>query len=1044
MNNELNLRIVRAVGKQPLLYDRNDENYRKRLPTENCWDLVAAETGDSVEKCKRRWRQLRNDYARWLSNDIQRRQSGKRRLPFLFANDLKFLLPHMDVNDEILEDTDDSKSESTSGGRENEMNNSSDLSSPGSVIEAAAPIKEGSKSSPKSVEGEKLAKKGGNKEEDKEEQAIEKSAGNRNKKVNGELIEAVNNKDTSDEEELDELRMEASPILTSGTSPENSTSANKSPQTEEFFIKQSDSDNLLIISKKPSTSVASTSDYLGDTTMTEDSADETMSLPRGTRRRVGRPRNDGIKQLPIQKATGDQRLTRLQRRKSILAGAEHMLRSSTSPVKMTTVPRSLVNQSKTQNDQAPKSIETTTPGSTPTSTPTSVTSSQSAQSEKVSVKSSTTSSLNNSIEGIYPRRPHFGGVPKIKAPPSLSSTSSESSLIFPRRDIVTKKAVLSLTPKSATITTTTATATSSGGGITAKRSTAGPVYTQSQLKSNVSTSSLSDVPSPQPVRLPSVVISSTPTSSSSLTATSFNPAQATSTSFVMQTNPATISTVSGSNNNSGLVGGTVSTMSTPILTYVKRCERGVQTKCPDVFSDQYFLDMVQPQMEQMNARQKFRFKQKVFAAIMETFDDATDFPANGEVQHFNINTPSGLEDITDPELRLLRELVSMVSAAKRTESMTNTIMNTKCNAADTSTGSLEPTPARPGHRMTDSNLQRHIIQQVQKQVNAQVTSPGQEKRVYRILPMNGRKDAPMPVSRVITGPNPKTTSSSIVTARTPQDSSLNALFGPLKASTIATASQQRAAGVASLQIRQMSRRFSVCGVSGSGGIQGTQTSTQAAHNNQNNPELAKRRMLPSSDNSTPPQQRPRLSTVQGDASAASLLRKSNNTVPAGPKQTSPSGVLAALQHQQQQQHRTPQIASVQGGATPFNDFIQPSAVKSSPQANKFRRSQSPVKRTSLVVANVKNVAAKPTGGAGGISSGPQSINSKAPVATPTVNMANLLGGSGSNSPPPSNNNQSSNGDIDMAATIAADDFSLAGLKREPRDPLDEHDDILGM
>lgn len=41
--------LLRAVAKQPPLYDRTAENYRKRLPCENSWDIVASETGESGE-----------------------------------------------------------------------------------------------------------------------------------------------------------------------------------------------------------------------------------------------------------------------------------------------------------------------------------------------------------------------------------------------------------------------------------------------------------------------------------------------------------------------------------------------------------------------------------------------------------------------------------------------------------------------------------------------------------------------------------------------------------------------------------------------------------------------------------------------------------------------------------------------------------------------------------------------------------------------------------------------------------------------------------
>lgn len=44
---KLNRELCRAVEKQSILYDLNHEHYRKRILSENCWDLVASETGVS-------------------------------------------------------------------------------------------------------------------------------------------------------------------------------------------------------------------------------------------------------------------------------------------------------------------------------------------------------------------------------------------------------------------------------------------------------------------------------------------------------------------------------------------------------------------------------------------------------------------------------------------------------------------------------------------------------------------------------------------------------------------------------------------------------------------------------------------------------------------------------------------------------------------------------------------------------------------------------------------------------------------------------------
>ncbi|XP_033244951.1 uncharacterized protein LOC117185913 isoform X3 [Drosophila miranda] len=118
------------------------------------------------------------------------------------------------------------------------------------------------------------------------------------------------------------------------------------------------------------------------------------------------------------------------------------------------------------------------------------------------------------------------------------------------------------------------------------------------------------------------------------------------------------------------VGAEVGTTTTSsVVTVNSRGEKEMQTECLDIFTDQHFLEIVRPQMAEMNPRQKLNFKKKVFHSLMETFDDATDFPKAEELQHFNINTPSGFEHVSGGEMLLVRELVSLVCSAKRSDAI---------------------------------------------------------------------------------------------------------------------------------------------------------------------------------------------------------------------------------------------------------------------------------------------------------------------------------------------------------------------------------------
>ncbi|XP_033241617.1 flocculation protein FLO11-like isoform X2 [Drosophila pseudoobscura] len=96
------------------------------------------------------------------------------------------------------------------------------------------------------------------------------------------------------------------------------------------------------------------------------------------------------------------------------------------------------------------------------------------------------------------------------------------------------------------------------------------------------------------------------------------------------------------------VGAEVGTTTTSSFVTVKsRGEKEMQTERLDIFTDQHFLEIVRPQMAEMNPRQKLNFKKK----------------------HFNINTPSGFEDVSDGEMRLMRELASLVCSAKRSDAI---------------------------------------------------------------------------------------------------------------------------------------------------------------------------------------------------------------------------------------------------------------------------------------------------------------------------------------------------------------------------------------
>ncbi|XP_017068240.1 mucin-5AC [Drosophila eugracilis] len=999
-----NLKLLRAVEKQPPLYDRGNDNYRKRLPSENSWDMVASEVGESVEKCKRRWRQLRNDYTRWCNADAHRRRIGQRRLPYPLADELRFLDRHLNLAEDIS--FDDERSVSSDKDRESESTgrrSQSSLKERGSLA---------NKSVKEAKQRHQLRKEKSANEEEKtsehnaEEEQAEEELDDAEKlpELDSYLQSDIEDDECEDEEHLENLEgfdfdLEKDSLPEKAQETEN---ADSPASQSEFFIKESNDPHLLIIGKKNSS--ASIGEPEGDPLKEgmEDSGDEcsggdgekevTASVNNiSPNRRLRRPIRSsicsaGIKELPIKKSVEGQRMTRLQRRKSLSMAALRSVNSATSPVKMAPVPRSINKPSSSNQVQIKKVNHRDDIFPRPST----------AGEQNQNQNQSKAQEQKNSL--IFPKADAIATIPKVPVPSPRRSVGRPSKKMHMLQGTVGPQP----RPHSPV----------AGKLLTVNKPNSSPVNGPSNIskitnKNNIITN-LSSSSSSSASTMTRVTTSNSLKPPENITVMSYSPSSTSSTSTSKTTNSP-----------SGTVVTAIPTTSTaassltapPYAALQKRTEQGIQTDRPDVFSDEHFLEMIKPQMREMNARQKLHFKKKVFQAMMETFDDATDFPTSGELQHFNINTPSGFEHVSDPELRLVRELVSMVSAAKVTitkQPKDNPIVR----------GPVVPSV---GPRAT---LQRQVIQRIYKPGTgieiASTNTPGggQEKKMFRILQMSGKPNGNLNVSlnnlrkesvdsnhsaiRVPNNPpNASPKGATVVAAVRPQGSSINTFFGPTNAT-------QAVRGVGPVKVRAMSRRYSVCG---SGNPANPQAAVQGPANgsplnsNMNAMEanLLKRRLIAPAQGMVPPSQRPRYSA--GNVAAVPhgnslLLRKSVGGVASNQKQISPTAVVTTPTQ------KTPQISSVQGAV--FNDFAQPKA-SAAPSVSGDQGSPSSALKRSLVVANTK------------------------------TSFQDLL-------QQPSQAVQRKKQSSETAATIAADDFSLANLKREPVDHMDdEHlDDLLGI
>ncbi|XP_017135790.1 uncharacterized protein LOC108151609 isoform X2 [Drosophila miranda] len=925
-----------------------------------------------------------------MNVDAQRRRAGTKRLPFQYAKNLSFLRQHLNVQEDIIDEDEDNESER-------------DISITGesTAVKNTQPLKEDDKPQDIAVNEKEPPKKQGsatdeaeNKPSDspkiKEEKSEEKEKGKKSKEPTGYVWDEEVDEPNSDNEE-------AAP-----TSPISTADEIGKPT---FFIKQTGEDNRLIIRKK-NLYASDSKDPLEETM--DDSAEESCGTgsdslsgrrPRRTVRATG---VGGVKQLPVKKAATEQRLTR-QRRKSITLAAARS--SITSPVKMTPVPKYLANRKQARTSTI---VEATN---------------EDAESNRP-VDAGLANAFALTRDDIFPR-------PKAPAPTAVSSQSQTGIIITRRSSIMASPAAtIKMRPAPTPDKTNT------------------PVLSPSPSNQG----SVKAPPAP-PISIPVSVSlpfpKATPASTSNgisnnaLLLTSSLPSSVTVTTLVAPTTSAVSS--SGQVTASALpimaATGVGTTLIPSFMTLKSRIERGMQTESPDIFSDEHFLEMVRPQMAEMNPRQNLLFKKKVFQSLMETFDDGTDFPNSGEQQHFNINTPSGFEHVSNREMQLLRELVSMVCAAKQSGTISQP--GPLPVVADTLRPVVRATTAAPA----PTGQPRHLIQRVFKQCNGVnlVTSP-EEKKIYRIVQANGkpsgvaagvgigvsvpteqlRKNSAdsncsgTSVSRATRAPPASPRRGTAVAATRPQNASaMNTLFGPNPQQVLPPKSGPL------IKVREMPRRFSVCGSGGPIMTLGTPpgNTNMISHNPQQNlnpmeAQMLKRRLMGApAPGMVPPNQRPRYSgtVALGTWQANSIMvKKSAGSVTASQKQPSPTGGSSAPQ-------RLPQITSAKGNA--FNDFVQPKPASSSGSGSSLSGvPSSPLKR-SLVVANTKKTVPGMRIALADELADPQEQEKRRTQRAKEYTVT--------------------------AATIAADDFSVLGggigLKREPRDSLEEDgDDILGM
>ncbi|KAL9904278.1 uncharacterized protein LOC119631887 [Glossina fuscipes] len=186
----------------------------------------------------------------------------------------------------------------------------------------------------------------------------------------------------------------------------------------------------------------------------------------------------------------------------------------------------------------------------------------------------------------------------------------------------------------------------------------------------------------------------------------------------------------------------------------KHSDTATQTANDSTQFDDYFLSTLKTQMDLMNSRQKLNFKSKVYKSLMEVFDDSSNFPNLNEIIELPPAGAPRFHTTTPEELRLMRELVALVQAAKQTPEIINgndtvnpVAVSPKAKEVSDTTKQTSPLSATPSTTSAPAQLvkdteilgiPRHIIRKVVKVSGSTggtlMTQDGEKKRIYRIFP----------------------------------------------------------------------------------------------------------------------------------------------------------------------------------------------------------------------------------------------------------------------------------------------------------------------
>lgn len=92
--------LIRQIEIRPILYDKSLRGYRKSTLRDQSWKEIAGILGSTIEECRKRWRSLRDAFARHHKH-ISDEPINSKKKKWLYYDQMYFLAPYLECSSTI-------------------------------------------------------------------------------------------------------------------------------------------------------------------------------------------------------------------------------------------------------------------------------------------------------------------------------------------------------------------------------------------------------------------------------------------------------------------------------------------------------------------------------------------------------------------------------------------------------------------------------------------------------------------------------------------------------------------------------------------------------------------------------------------------------------------------------------------------------------------------------------------------------------------------------------------------------------------------------